>query len=117
MVTIMTREHPQWGLFANILIAALDFEELSGIFRCDGTFRRSVATLLFMTELDLVKDIDIDGTLQYFKENNGYCDCEVIFNIDWYDEERKPLRHRYNMKEEDRAEQWWREKYGNDSDA
>ena len=26
--------------------------------------------------------IDIDGTLAFFREHGGYCDCEILFNVD-----------------------------------
>ena len=26
--------------------------------------------------------IDIDGTLEFFRQHGGYCDCEILFNVD-----------------------------------
>ena len=26
--------------------------------------------------------IDIDGTLEFFREHGGYCDCEILLNVD-----------------------------------
>ena len=26
-------------------------------------------------------NVDINGTIEFYKENGGYCDCEVFYNV------------------------------------
>ena len=95
MAIILTREHPQWDQFVQILDALVDIRDggLEGCdtpmirSRCDGTLNKSVATLAFMTALGIVDDIDVDGTVRYFEANGGYCDCEVLVNVDTEEDE------------------------------
>jgi len=95
MAMILTREHPQWDQFIQILEGAVYFHEVDmpgegepQIYcQCKGDLTRSVATLAFMTALGIVDDIDVDGTVQYFEANGGYCDCEVLVNVDTEEDE------------------------------
>jgi hypothetical protein len=89
MATIMTREHPQWDQFIQILEGILYFHEIENedgepdiAWHCESDFTQTTAVLNFMISLGILKDIDIDGTIEYFQENGGYCDCEVLFNVD-----------------------------------
>jgi len=89
MATIMTREHPQWDQFIQILEGILYFHEIENedgepdiAWHCESDFTQTTAVLNFMISLGILKDIDIDGTIEYFQENGGYCDCEGLFNVD-----------------------------------
>ena len=42
---------------------------------CDNTLRRT-------TEFIQMKGLDLDRILRWLKENGGYCDCEVVFNVE-----------------------------------
>lgn len=89
MAMILTREHPQWDQFIQILEGILYFHEIENedgepdiAWHCESDFTQTTAVLNFMISLGILKDIDIDGTIEYFQENGGYCDCEVLFNVD-----------------------------------
>lgn len=79
---VMTPDHPSWAEFyerlsgpegCNMKISAKD-----GLtFRCKGGNDRSLAT-------KILRDMgaDVEASLDYFSDNGGFCDCEIIFNVD-----------------------------------
>lgn len=79
MSTLMTPEHPLWEDF---------IERLSGpegcnfkddlTWQCDGGRSRPRAVRILLS----MDDIDVEGSLAYFDRHGGYCDCEIIFNVD-----------------------------------
>lgn len=89
MAMILTREHPQWDQFIQVLEGIVYFHEIENedgepniTWHCKSDFTQTTAVLNFMISLGILKDIDINGTLKYFEDNGGYCDCEVLFNVD-----------------------------------
>jgi len=82
MKEIMTVDHPRWNEFINRLegLEGCNFRKDGDNFtwRCDSTMERSLAkTILKRMSID----IDIEGSLEYFAQHGGYCDCEIIFNV------------------------------------
>jgi len=79
---ILTPASPRWPLFVRLLGDTLTDDMPEGRWRCgnDGSggpkHRYAEAVL---TELG---GIDIDGTLEFFEEHGGYCDCEIMLNVD-----------------------------------
>lgn len=79
---VMTPDHRKWAEF---------YERLSGpkgcnfnvhptkglTFKCKGGEDRSMAT-------KILRDMgaDVEASLDYFSDNGGFCDCEIIFNVD-----------------------------------
>ena len=82
MPEILTPRSPRWSLFAKLLDDTMTEGLPKGTWRCgnDGSggskHRYAVAVL---TELG---GIDIGGTLVFFRRHGGYCDCEVLLNVD-----------------------------------
>lgn len=77
---IMRPGHPRWEDFIVRLHGpeGCNFtgEGASMSFTCDGsTLSKSEAILTDMG------DIDVDESLDYFRDHGGHCDCEVIFNV------------------------------------
>lgn len=87
--SIMTPQHPRWSEF---------IERLQGPEGCNfgqdfggqgrpvpGTFQRSCTqkTDRPFTRAILAKmeDIDIAASLAFFNSRGGYCDCEIVFNV------------------------------------
>jgi hypothetical protein len=80
MTIVLTPESPEWEEFASALDASL------GRWGCDGdgtgefdpgcVHRRAKAVMTAMG------GIDIEETLEYFKDHGGYCDCEILLNVD-----------------------------------
>jgi hypothetical protein len=79
---VLTVESRRWRDFTERL-----FDKLGGKLpgRCDGddvatggtnTFRYSKAAMAEMG------DVDVEGSLAYFEQHGGYCDCEILLNVD-----------------------------------
>jgi hypothetical protein len=68
---ILSPEHPRWDEFVSRL--DLEGEKMGG---CDLTHRHSKKV---MTEMG---GIDVDATLEFFRGHGGYCDCEVLVNVE-----------------------------------
>jgi hypothetical protein len=79
---ILTPWSLRWSVFVRLLEDILTEGLPEGTWRCgdDGTggskHRYAKAVLI---ELG---GIDINGTLEFFREYGGYCDCEILFNVD-----------------------------------
>jgi len=89
----MTREHPRWDEFCDRLAGEEGCngrEDESGmpVWTCAGDhgqnpnspekvheFSRAI-----LKKMDL-SDEEIAASIAYFRDNGGYCDCEVLFNV------------------------------------
>ncbi|MFX0066975.1 MAG: DUF2695 domain-containing protein [Candidatus Hermodarchaeota archaeon] len=69
----MSSAHPNWKQFCKLLNAKLQS------IGCFGDL--SNARMILENNFP---NIDIEKSLQYFEENGGFCDCEILLNI--YDE-------------------------------
>jgi hypothetical protein len=98
---VMTPTSLRWGEFTDALSKAMDWKVTDGepTWLCDGDGGwRSPARLRpyvhryakkVMAEMG---GIDIPASLEFFKAHGGYCDCEILFNVDRYtDEEAKRI--------------------------
>lgn len=69
---VMTKEHPLWNKFCNMLDFRLTYAP------CD-------AETLTQSE-DILKryfpDINVEKSLEYFRNHGGFCDCEVLMNVE-----------------------------------
>ena len=79
---ILTPKRPRWSLFVRLLGDTMTDGLPEGTWRCGdddsgGSKHRYAEAVL--TELG---GIDIDGTLAFFRQHGGYCDCEILFNVD-----------------------------------
>ena len=78
---ILTPASPRWSLFVRLLGNALTDGLPADTWRCGndgsgGSEHRYAEAVL--TELG---GIDIDGTLEVFRQHGGCCDCEVMLNM------------------------------------
>jgi hypothetical protein len=66
---------PRWPQFIEQL------ESMIALHGCDGARGETVhrRAKLVMCNMGC---IDIDASLAYFEENGGYCDCEILLNVD-----------------------------------
>ena len=46
--------------------------------RCNGGRDKSLAVAI----MKKIKGIDVERSIHYFEKNGGYCDCEILFNLD-----------------------------------
>jgi hypothetical protein len=75
--------HPLWEEFVERLEGpeGCDFQERDGktVWRCSGkddrTYSRTILAAMGLTPEAVV------ATLAYFDQHGGYCDCEVLFNV------------------------------------
>ena len=79
---ILTPRSPRWNLFVRLLEDTMTEGLPEGTWRCgddggDGSKHRHAEAVL--AELG---GIDIAGTLAFFRQDGGYCDCEILFNVD-----------------------------------
>jgi hypothetical protein len=87
---IMTPDNPHWEQFIDKLDVAVGLLGCGG----DGTQldpgTNKIAPqdphwpthALTRRVLRLMKCAEIDTSIDYFKEHGGYCDCEVLLNVD-----------------------------------
>jgi len=81
---LMTTEHPRWSEFAERLEGpeACDFREDAvgnTTWNCSGHTRDQSSAIL----RDMgATDADLLATLDYFDEHGGYCDCEILLNVE-----------------------------------
>lgn len=78
----MTPDHPKWSEFIERLCGSegCDFrgEGLEAQWNCGGGRDQSKATAI----LKKMGNINIEESLDYFTKHGGYCDCEIVFNVD-----------------------------------
>jgi hypothetical protein len=79
---VMKPGHPQWRTFCNRLAGpeACDFKghPTKGFtWKCGGGNDRSMATRI-------LEDMgaDVEASLTFFSHHGGFCDCEILFNLD-----------------------------------
>jgi len=70
---ILTIEHPRWTEFAKLLQATIESDGCNAVH-----YDRPHATNL----LETIGGIDVPATLRYFDAHGGYCDCEILLNVD-----------------------------------
>jgi len=70
----MSPAHPQWSEFLNALAGPEFCNFHNNGWNCHGDHR-------YAKQLLERFDVDVEGSLAYFEENGGYCDCEIVFNV------------------------------------
>jgi hypothetical protein len=84
----MTPSHPKWKVFFADLEGprGCDFRKNDAgkfTWKCDSTIKRSICRRLLKKHGAAVEE-----SLKFFAEHDGYCDCEVVFNV------RRSIRQR-----------------------
>jgi hypothetical protein len=79
---ILTHKSSRWNLFVALLGNTLTDGLPEGTWRCGndgsgGSEHRYAEAV--MAELG---GIDIAGTLEFFRQHGGGCDCEILLNVD-----------------------------------
>ena len=80
---LMTPHHPRWAEFVERLEGpeGLDFTlgPKTGQMRsrCSGQTDRPYAQRI----LTAMGGVDIEGSLAFFEDHGGYCDCEILLNV------------------------------------
>jgi hypothetical protein len=82
---VMTPQNPRWELFADALYRMMEWNEHT--WKCDGDKGHNPehpehVHRYAKTVMGLMGGIDIEKSLAFFEEHGGYCDCEILFNVD-----------------------------------
>ena len=86
---MMTPMHPRWAEFCLRLEGheGCNFRKEDGKLKWDcGGGRDQSKARRILSSMGFL-DGEIADTLDYFAEHGGYCDCEILFNLDAADEE------------------------------
>jgi len=83
---VMTIDHPRWREFYQLLEGpeGCNFQEKvpgdceSVTWKCAGGKDKSLARAILAKHFP---DVDIEKSFEYFEEHGGYCDCEILFNV------------------------------------
>jgi hypothetical protein len=73
-MNIMNREHPGWQLYGQYLWRAVYPDGQKSRCKCDYTHTVKIFETYF-------PEVDINASIEFYKANQGYCDCEIGFNI------------------------------------
>jgi hypothetical protein len=78
---ILTPESPRWDKFADALFEATRVPDYADAWLCDGdagdhVYRYAKAVMASMG------NVDIEGSIEFFRNHGGFCDCEILFNVD-----------------------------------
>jgi hypothetical protein len=79
MAEILTPESPRWDLFTDSL------DVLGSMKGCDGDESQAAPGCVHRhakAVMTAMGGIDIEKTLDYFKDHGGYCDCEILLNVE-----------------------------------
>ncbi len=83
---LMTPENPRWPEFTRRLSETLFYDDDHLRWYCDGDGTGdsdpALAHRYARQILAQMGGVDVDGSLAFFCENGGYCDCEILFNVD-----------------------------------
>ena len=71
MREILTPKSRRWKAFTEALELALRFNG------CDSRGHRLAKPILSVME-----GVNIPETIEFFKANGGYCDCEILWNVE-----------------------------------
>jgi hypothetical protein len=69
-IEVMTIESPRWQQFCVSLARAVSPNT------CQHDYREAEKILKEMGS------IDVEASIDYFENNGGYCDCEILLNVD-----------------------------------
>jgi len=87
---IMTPDSPHWEEFISRLEGPegcnfqADYDDEGEIiadtvtWECEGGEDKSKAAAILRT----IPKIDVAASLAFFEEQGGYCDCEIVFNVE-----------------------------------
>jgi hypothetical protein len=80
MPEVLTPENPRWEQFTAAMLDSMESMEL-----CDGDARQAEPDKVHRhakAVMTAMGDIDIAATLAFFEAHGGYCDCEILLNVD-----------------------------------
>ncbi len=81
---ILTPESPRWEEFADALSEAMDWNAESWLCDGDGTGKSDPKLVHRYAKAVMARmgNVDIAGSIEFFRDHGGFCDCEILFNVD-----------------------------------
>ena len=74
---VLTPSHRLWPLFINMLYESISVYKDGKLHsQCGGDLSNTVRIL------ELINCVDTEDTLKFFKSESGFCDCEVLMNVE-----------------------------------
>lgn len=79
---ILSSKSKDWDAFCSLLEGeeGCNFRTEKGVdcWTCKGGTNKDFAKKILK---EYFPKYDLKGTLEYFEANGGYCDCEILFNV------------------------------------
>jgi hypothetical protein len=79
---ILTPRSPRWSVFVALLGNTLTEGLPADTWRCGNDGSGGSKHRYAKAVLAELGGIDIAGTLEFFRQHGGGCDCEILFNVD-----------------------------------
>lgn len=94
---VMTPKHPRWNEFCTRLegpegCAFVEQEPgnpKSVTWKCSSRPNFELATPILKA-----MGVDVESSIAYFREHGGYCDCEILFNVERSAQREQRLKRR-----------------------
>ena len=77
-MSVMGPTHPDWTAFCGALSARLTVRDVEGKPSWNCQHDHWHARALLVREWP---QIDVEATLELFREHGGFCDCEILLNV------------------------------------
>ena len=87
MPETLTPESARWNEFCDALFNTITVSTNPHRWRCDGDrgHNKDKPELVHRYAKKVMADmgnVDVEASLKFFEEHGGYCDCEILFNVD-----------------------------------
>jgi len=74
---VMMPGHKKWRQFCNRLAGPEGCDFKDGGWKCDSSLKRPFARKILAD-----MGANVEASLLAFESSGGYCDCEILFNVD-----------------------------------
>jgi hypothetical protein len=78
MTEILTPSSGRWGTFTEALDHAVQVSGCDGSEPGTGPIKHRHAKRIMAA----MGNVDVPGSIAYFEAHGGYCDCEILMNVD-----------------------------------
>jgi hypothetical protein len=81
---ILATDSPRWDEFADALYEVTRIPGDPEAWRCDGDNLQAgnLAYRYAKLVMTAMGNVDIPASIEFFQRHGGYCDCEILFNVD-----------------------------------
>lgn len=84
MTSIMTPKHPRWNSFIELMRGPEGLRSTPDLWAafthvCDNTITRPLARNILLKHF---AGVDVEESLLFFADYGGFCDCEIVWNVE-----------------------------------